>query len=415
MRTAQSVDDLTNDYVIMAEFDPSDGTMSTKGTLVVVADKDRAAIELLLNSGLEIERMETDRPARITTETGITIGDYALPSTQRITIVPQAPLARGERIAITFGLSGKITTDTIEIGRGVVTPGWSELSMEALWYPVLLDEPMLRSDVRLTLPEGYEIAAPGRVERMADGSWRLRPNGPVTGRITFITSNNWSEERRRFGDGLTGRVLTIAPEPRAAAILDGAESAFVAFRALFGPPISQSDTFSIVYANRDIGIVYPRQAYSTGGDLIVLDDSEERVQLDTLHHEIAHFWWSRGTPGTPDEFLSESVSEYLAVRHGGDHWGKEWLTDRLRTMRKRSAAVEGSLREIDGLSASRQDLLYNRGPLALFALQEEIGRAAVDDLLIKVNHSRVETLAEYLTILAQLQSDTVAERHASLL
>ncbi|TDK23801.1 hypothetical protein E2F46_09730 [Luteimonas aestuarii] len=400
-------------YRMDVHFDPNDGALSASGTLEIHTDEALDGFELLLNGGLAIDTLQPDRNAAVTFENGISIDSYALPQTQRITVTLVQPLLAGERMSIAFDYAGQVTTDSIEIGRGVVTPGWSEMTMEALWYPVWLKGTRVHSDVTLTLPAGYQVAAPGRVEPAGEGRWRLRPNGPVSGRVTFIASDGWVETRRALGEGLSGVVLSIDPEPRADAILDGTAAAFAAYRALFGEPETASTALTIVYANRDIGLKYPRQAYSTGGDFIVLDQSDERVQLDTLHHEVAHFWWSRGRPGTPHEFLSESISEYLAVRHGGDAWGDAWLETRRATMAQRSAAIEGSLRDIDGLTATRQDLLYHRGPTALFALQDRIGRGAVDALLVQAHAAPDDTLDAFLQLLAAQQGQDVADRFAS--
>ena len=396
-------------HELAVRFDPADGALTAQGTLGVTSLDPVDRLELLLNGGLEIQRFQPDRAAAVVIEHGIVLDSYALPNTRHITVTPEHPLAPGERMTIAFDYSGTVTTDSIEIGRGVVTPGWSEMSMETLWYPVWLQGPELRSDVTLTLPEGYRVAAPGTVEALPDGRWRLRPQGPVNGRITFIAFADAAERRRMLGEGLQGVVLSIAPEPRADAILEAAAVAFDAYRTLFGPPDADVDTLTIVYANRDIGLKYPRQAYATGGDFIVLDESDARVQMDTLHHEVAHLWWSSGTPRTPDEFMSESISEFLAVRHGGDVWGDAWLADRRAAMARRSAATEDSLRDIDGFSGSRQTLLYNRGPLALFALQERVGRAAIDGLLRDVATAQIVTLDGFVERLAARHDRGIAD------
>jgi hypothetical protein len=110
---------------------------------------------------------------------------------------------------------------------------------------------------------------------------------------------------------------------------------------------------------------HPNQAYSTGGDFIALDTSAPLTQQDTLHHEVAHLWWSAGRPGTPDEFMSESVSEYLALRRGEQVWGAEWLSRRRAGVDRDSAAIEARIPDIDGFDGKRQPLMYQRGPAAL--------------------------------------------------
>lgn len=407
--------DLTNYYRLETSFDPHSGAMEVSGELAIIADRPRNEIDLLLNKALVVSSATYGDGEMAIIEQEVVIDGHALPRTQRLRLPLDRQLEKGESVIVRFEYAGRLTTDDIEIGRGIVTPAWSELTMEALWFPVLLDEPLLRSDVTLTLPENYQVAGPGKVERLAPGQWRLDPLGPVSGRITFIAAPHWSEARRQLNPALAASLLSIAPEPRAAAILEAVKGAYASFEGLLGAPQTLKTMITLVNANRDIGLKYPNQAYSTGGDFIVLDRSEPALQQDTLHHEIAHLWWSSGRPGTPDEFMSESVSEYLAMRRGEEVWGSEWLQGRRDKLSEESARVDARFRELDGFTPIRQPLLYFRGPSALWALHDRIGVAGMDALLRAAYDDRLDTLSKFELLVSTLEGTETAQWFADQL
>ncbi|WP_415014523.1 hypothetical protein [Brevundimonas sp.] len=393
---AAAQDDLSNHYDLTARFDPASGAIDVEGSMTIVADGPIERIELLLNKSLVLRRFEYGDGLRPEVQRDVMISGQALPRTQRLVLPLDAPLSRGDRLELRFAYSGRITTQDIEIGRGVVSPAWTEMTLEALWYPVFLEEPLVRSRLTLETPEGYEVVGPGEVRRLEDGRWLLDPSVPVAGRITFAMSNAWISAREPLNEEISAVLYSVEPEPRASEILGAVGDAFSAYEELFGPPRTNKREIRLLYPNRDPGLVWPNQAYSTGGDLIVMNIADLQTQLDVLNHEVAHLWWSVGRAGTPDEFLSESISEYLATRHGGQVWGADWLEHRRQAMRRESEAIEGSLLEIDGVGGARQPLLYQRGPTALWALHDRLGQEAMDALLVSAYQQRIDTLAAFV-------------------
>jgi hypothetical protein len=185
-----------------------------------------------------------------------------------------------------------------------------------------------------------------------------------------------------LSDNLIAFLHTIRPELLSGKILSAVEGAHTYFKRMFAAPRSSKDRIKIVLAHADVGLKYPHQAFATAGEFIVMSNGEPQGQLDTLHHEVAHLWWSAGQPGTPDEFLSKSNSEYLALRYGEERWGAGWLALRRAAMATRSAEINGSLLRLDELgSGPIQPLLYDRGPTALWLLHDRVGRVDMDALL----------------------------------
>jgi hypothetical protein len=330
--------DTTNSYKLEVRFDPANGDLAVQGTLNIVADRPLPSGKLLLNDALRVSRFEVNgAPARV--EPGYLLNGEKVPGGQALMLPANLLEKRGQRAKVHFSYDGRLTTDRIHVGRGVVSPRWTELTLESFWYPILFEEPLLRSTINLRVPEQYEVIAPGLVQKLGPGNWRLDPQAVVSGRITFALSNTWHVERRGLG-GLVAALYSAKAEPRSNEILDAVAGAHAHFRIMFGEPRTTKRRITILLANADVGLKYPNQAFATGGDFIVMSNGEAQAQLDTLHHEVAHLWWSGGQPGSPDELLSESVSEYLALRFGEVRWGKDWLRSRRAAMARRSEALK---------------------------------------------------------------------------
>jgi hypothetical protein len=354
--------DLSNRYRLEARFDPADGALAVEGTMVIVADRRTESIELLLNAGVDVRRFTYGQGRQAQVEKSITLQGHPLPRTQRLRLPLERPLEKGERLEIRFAYDGRLTTEDIEIGRGVVSPRWTEMTFEALWYPVWLEEPIVRSEVTLITPERYQVVGPGRTQRLGKGRWRLDPGTPISGRITFALSDSWVTARRPLGGKLSAALHTVKPEPRAESILEAVGGAYGLLRGAVRGAAHAEVGLHPALRQRRRGAEVPEPGLFHGRGFHRHGQLEPQLQQDTLHHEVAHLWWSAGRPGTPDEFMSESVSEYLSIRRGEQVWGADWLKERRAKLAERSAKIEASLLNIDGVSPTRQPLLYDRGP-----------------------------------------------------
>lgn len=101
-----------------------------------------------------------------------------------------------------------------------------------------------------------------------------------------------------------------------------------------------------------------------------------------LAHEMAHTWWGHVAKlgEWEDQWLSESLAEYMAAYAMGKLWKKQEFETQLRRWRSNSKFVKdkGSVYLANYLSGDsgfedRVGLLYNKGPLVLHALRQELG------------------------------------------
>lgn len=394
--------DLANSYDLEVDVTPASKHIAVRGTIELMVDEPTTQAAFMLNDGLEIETFRPDIPATMQRERGIAVGTYEMPNTQRITLEFANPLTTGQRVTIDVAYSGYIRDGSIEWGRGIISEDWTELSLGTLWYPFWRDESLMRSRIAVRVPDGYQVLGPGNVERDHDGRWIVAPEQPILGRITFATSPNYTVTSRTLAPGFEARLHTLGNEPRAADILSGAEDVYRYYSNLMGPPRVRSPELTMILGNEDIGIAQPPMSFATGGNYVALGIAPPRGQDFTLAHELAHFWWILGAAGTPDEFLTESLAEYVALRYGQSAWGDEWLAAKLERATRISQSIDGSILD-EGDFDGRETLLYFRGPLILWDLQRRIGTEAMDDLLASTHARDINKLRSFIELIDNLE------------
>ncbi|MEM1056612.1 MAG: hypothetical protein AAGI52_13905 [Bacteroidota bacterium] len=399
---------LANHYDLSVTLDPATGDIEVAGTLRVVADERLPSLAFLLNRGVTIRSLGGTGIAGWSATDSVQIGGTPLSSTQQIEVQFDPVLERGDSVHVAFDYGGRIDNTTIEIGRGIVSPAWTELSVGSLWYPFSLQETLVTSRLRVTVPESSDVVGTGQIETVAPGVWQIEATRPLPARITLALSDRWHTASRTFADGQRVEVRAAVPSPRVDLAMDTARRAYAAFEATFGPLQEESQTLRLLYPNDVPDLIYPGEAYAAGNLVAMADSDNETAWLGTIHHEVSHMWWNRGAPGTPDEFLSESLAEYSALLLGSQTFGTEWQAQRLASLRSRSDQIDASLLELNGFPPERQGLLYARGPVALWWLREHIGAEALDALLQEVHSQQTDSLQAFLDLLAEREGKALS-------
>ena len=393
---------LANHYDLAVELTPETGDLNVTGTLDLVADAPMDAISFWLNGGVTVTEWAGPKVSDWDATRDVEIRGTTLAQTQQVKVRFDPALARGDTARLAFAYHGRITNSTIEIGRSLMSPAWTELSIGALWYPFSLQETLVTSRIIVMVPPKYDLAGTGRLGHIAPGQWILNSPNPVPARITLALSDRWHTATRSFANGAQQiKIYSARPSPRIELAMETVANAYAALETHFGSLPETGQTLRVLYPNDVPDLIYPGEAYATG-NFVALSDAENEIGwLETLHHEVAHMWWSAGTPGTPDEFLSESLAEYSALVLGEAAFGADWLTQRLQTLSDRADEVSMSLLDLDGFPPERQRLLYSHGPIALWTLREQIGAEAVTSLLRETHATRIDTLDDFLRLLAE--------------
>lgn len=127
--------------------------------------------------------------------------------------------------------------------------------------------------------------------------------------------------------------------------------------------------------------------------LIMFSDNHERI--NTLAHEISHFWWNRGDDMTMEKWLDESFAEYselMYVRHSEGQQKFQEGINKLEKVARDLPPIMGS----DRFGKNWSDILYFKAPFLLYRLETSIGKEKFMQLLNNLNESEVDTTENFL-------------------
>jgi hypothetical protein len=180
------------------------------------------------------------------------------------------------------------------------------------------------------------------------------------------------------------------------------------YTKLFGPlPASALPARLVVLPRK--GASYERRGYISTGeaspeDLKAIGPIEPWMLTGTIAHEFAHGWWSSGDPLTENNWLNESFAEYSSLRYTEATYGEAALKKRLDPKVERAKTAG----PVIGKGRPSSYASYQKGPLLLFELDHEIGRAKMDKLLGILGRNPPRTTEQFLKTLSDVAGPQVA-------
>ena len=176
----------------------------------------------------------------------------------------------------------------------------------------------------------------------------------------------------------------------------------------FNQTIAQGDSiheFTILYRPLPDSLHVPIRNL-TQEAFIIFNSNHNRIS--TLSHEIAHFWWSRASNSTMENWLNESFAEYSQMMYVRDTQGRNHFDEIIAALRDEVKALP-SLLGSDRFGKYRSDLLYKKGPYLLYQLEKAIGERKFVDLLQQINKREIATTNAMLDVLEEVASQAVRD------
>lgn len=300
------------------------------------------------------------------------------------------PLASGEAVTVVVVNAGEMAI------RPQGDNFWSLGTWP--WYPQPdLNGELARLELRVRVPKEYTPFASGsEVSRMEDETYAVletQLNKPM--QFPVVAAGNYdvvSETR----DGITCRVATYAGVKREAAerLMQNVFAAAAFYRDLFGVPYPFTD-FTIIERNTwgfgqaPPGVIFiTKEAFDPAGDTTSRFFS--RGINERVVHEVAHAWWGHVVKmdSLEEQWITESFASYSAAlcmqqMFSSEKRGQQEFNSLMRHWKGNAEDIEegGSIylanylafEDLDDRFA-RRSLLYEKGPVVLHALRQELGR-----------------------------------------
>ena len=311
--------------------------------------------------------------------------------------------APAQPVTLTFVYDGPLADDPDAADR--LKPDVMELGLENAWFPF---DPTLRrqytSDVDITgIPADHVIVAQGVVTHTGD---RMRLHRTTTDfDIPFVAATGLhratSPNFEIYARHLNGRIETIFRK--------NARPAFEYFTKLYGPFTAPSPIRLAVVPRGGGG--YERRSFISTGDgaaEIKADPNfPEYGPARHIAHEIAHGWWWNAVGQSDDYWMVESMAEFSALRYVREAYGEDAFKALLDP--KKKAAEKAGPILTGNKSKPNSAVLYQKGPVLLYGLEDRIGRAKMDQFLGVIGRNPPQTTVEFLKALSDVAGPEVAK------
>lgn len=377
-------------YETEAHIDPDSGELQARSVLAIpIRTVEPTTIAFLLNDGLDVLGVDgaAVRSYRVRTS------DFA-PVWNMIEL-DLDPSAGTEQVTVELRYAGVLNMGG---AMGGITPAAIELSIEAMWHPLLatLDREMSGS-LRLHLPGGWSVVSTGEA-RAANGAHMLEMSVPQLD-VPFFAAPGL----RRWADESATVYSRAAGEDEAAVVLRAATACGEFLDGWFG----ERDPLPAIR----IAIVDRPEVGMSRKNFLVLPrvDPSDRIGLyELLCHELAHYWTGSAGPFTADHWMSESFAEYAAALFLRERFGEAAFRQRVAEWAT-AGQGQGPVWTPEASGRPSYLTMYRLGPYLLSRLEERIGRADFAAFLRRYmvyDIRRTEELLRQLDELAGADAET---------
>jgi hypothetical protein len=342
------------------------------------APRSTDSAQLLLNRGLHLQTLRgpsVDSYSVSTRDGDQLITVFFKPAT---TLVPTV---------VDVAYAGVLEAPSDSINR--LSASWIELGVDSHWHPQV-DANRVVGRVRLTIPEGFKLAASGTFQSFADRGFLLTSPLPLAD-IAFSGSPTFVET----DSGGTRVLYTEVRTPLVSGVLSAAESCSSYLDSLYGEK-ERLPRRTMVLAPRT-GPGYARKNY-----IVITQIDTSRVGLSRfVCHELAHFWSSRANSQGPDNWLNEGFAEFVSAQYVRDVIGEAAYKEIVESW-SRAARNQPPIWTPDATKRPSALIAYRKAPLFLAQLEEHIGRQQLQRIVQRYMVEDVSTTGQLLGLVRRV-------------
>ncbi|MDR3628680.1 MAG: M1 family aminopeptidase, partial [Ignavibacteriaceae bacterium] len=122
------------------------------------------------------------------------------------------------------------------------------------------------------------------------------------------------------------------------------------------------------------------------------------TQSKGIAHEIAHFWWRKANTTSWEDWLNESFAEYSMLIYTRERFGIDKFNKQIEEYKDRSKNLP-PIWGIDRNSNKAYSVIYEKGSVILFELENKIGKDKFLSLLRKIADNNICTTNDFLQLL----------------
>ncbi len=381
-------------YRLAARIDPQSGLLAAQVELQLPDPPPAAELEFLLHQRLQVEAVAG---SRVSGYTRLPVAHTFAPEAVTWSVQLEGrPTPCPLTISVSYeGILERPVPQGWDVNR--ISPDWVELGLYGPWFPWIPTAGPFTYTARIGLPDGYLGWGLGEVSRQR-GDWVISCGRPVED-LVVLASRYHGQLDLPAGDGAITIHYTAAADQELAARVAADCAGLLAFYSEWLGPASHRAGLAVTIAPRERGGGYARP-----GLVVLAGRSPAAGTLHgfraTLAHELAHGWWFEAETTTWEDWLNEAFAEYCALR-ALSRDDDDQLEQLLARRRERAA----ELPPICGIARSdprAHDVLYAKGALILYQLEQLVGPGAFTQFL-RARHQRgLHTTSQVLALAAEV-------------
>ncbi|MTI48694.1 M1 family aminopeptidase [Sporosalibacterium faouarense] len=323
-----------------------------------------------------------------------------LPEANILTIYFDKEVKKNENIILSFEYEGKIgTVSEFEINR--VTSDWVELGLYTPWFPLDKNMRLFTYNMKLSVDNEYSVVGNGKTEK-SENSWIIKnPQGDFD---CVILASKDLKVKQVIRDKINVKLYytDLIDKGTVRYTLKSTQGIIVAYSDIFGKIDNQE--MKIVYAKRKKGGGYARK------DFIVLSSrlDDNISSFKSLAHELAHLWWKNAPTDTWEDWLNESFAEYSALLAIKKELGEKHFIELIKSKQE---SIEG-LPSIKGIQRDHEkaySVLYDKGCILLYRLENKIGHDRFKLLFMLINEEKVDSTEKFLSLLSKVTDKKIVK------
>jgi len=281
----------------------------------------------------------------------------------------------------------------------LISEQWVELSVNSFWHPVFQGfTTYFTADITLDLPGQFEVISSGEVSKK--GQQFLMQNTVPQIDIVFCASPKFLKRQ----EGLMTIYYTNPAQPHLDALIEHGSASITFLNEWLGKK-------EVIPAGKIVIAPRAETGYARKHFIILsnLEKSDQAHLANFISHELAHFWWIKGDSHTSANWLNESFAEYTALQYQRDYFGEALFIKEMEKLIKKSAGLPPVITK-DNNDRQSHAVLYYKGPVKLYELEQIIGKDSMRKLLQTVNDSEVRTTEALLKIIEQEKGAAIAKQ-----
>jgi hypothetical protein len=274
---------------------------------------------------------------------------------------------------------------------------WIEINFYTAWFPVSLNGGNFTSSMVIHIDTSYAVTGSGIISKGNDG-WKMEQSWKSFDNVIIASKNLKTKYLKE--PGLYVEVV-YDDFPGSAADSTITECKYVL--NLLGNYFGKKDESYLKYiiAPFEKGGGYSRKNFIS----MRTKNYNYYTQSKGIAHEIAHFWWRNANTSTWEDWLNESFAEYSMLMYTRDRFGVDKFNKQIEDYRSNTKNLP-PVWGIDRNSNQAYTVLYEKGSVILFELENKIGKDKFLNLLKKMSKNNIFTTNNFLTL---LEKETSAE------